>query len=164
MVGNLCYAASDIDVFGEFQIDPKKVKCYMEDTGLLLTLAAGDNYLNSNIYKSFMLGKLAVNKGMMTENLVAQMLAANGHKLRFWEGRVDESGERKKYEVDFLLPGEARSTPIEVKSGNSKHHPSIDYFRQKYKSRCGKGILLTKGDLRETEDYTSLPLPMAMFL
>ena len=164
MVGNLCTCVDEPGAFGGFGEHPSKVKCYMGDTGLLLTLAAGENYLKSDFYKSFMLGKLAVNQGMLTENLAAQMLAAGGHALRFYEKRLTEGGHVKKYEVDFLLSESDRSIPIEVKSGNSRCHPSLDFFRQKYEKTSGKGILLTKGDLRITDHYRFLPLPMAMFL
>ena len=164
MVGSLCAGTDQPDLFGEFTVQPSKLKCYMADTGLLLTLAAGDNYLSSMLYKSFMLGKLAVNKGMMTEKLVAQMLVSNGHKLRFYENIINENGKKVKYEVDFLLADEEKSTPIEAKSGNSSSHPSLDYFCEKYKKYSNKGIILTKSDLRITEKYVFLPLPMAMFL
>ena len=164
MVGNLCYAADAPGRFGEFSLQPSKVKCYMEDTGLLLTLAAGENYLSSEFYKAFMRGSLSINKGMMTENLVAQMLAANGYPLRFYEKRVIEDGKAKKYEVDFLLAGERKTTPVEVKSGNAASHSSLDFFCSRFAKDFEKGIVLTKGDLRITEDYRYLPLPMAMFL
>ena len=107
---------------------------------------------------------VALNKGMMTENLVAQMLVSNGHKLRFYENIINENEKRVKYEVDFLLADEEKSTPIEAKSGNSSSHPSLDYFCEKYKKYSNKGIILTKSDLRITEKYVFLPLPMAMFL
>ena len=164
MVGNLCYAADAPGRFGEFSLQPSKVKCYMEDTGLLLTLAAGENYLSSEFYKAFMRGSLSINKGMMTENLVAQMLAANGYPLRFYEKRVIEDGKAKKYEVDFLLAGERKTTPVEVKSGNAASHSSLDFFCSRFARDSEKGIVLTKWDLRITEDYRYLPLPMAMFL
>ena len=164
MVCNLAYASDAPNLFGGFSLEQEKVKVYMEDTGLLITLASGSNYLQSDLYKSFMLGKLSVNKGMMTENLVAQMFAANGHNLRFFEDRVQVGKGFKKYEVDFMIPDGQKITPIEVKSGNSASHPSIDYFCKNYKRQCNKGILLTKGDLRETDKYLYLPLPMAMFL
>lgn len=164
MVANLCYAVDAPEIFGDFMIEQAKVKCYMEDTGLLITLAAGDNYLGSDLYKSFMLGKLSTNHGMMTENLIAQMLSAAGHKLRFYETIEQTGASSKKYEVDFLITSKGKTTPIEVKSGYSASHPSMDYFCQKFKKDRNKGILLTKGDLRETEDYLYLPLPMAMFL
>lgn len=164
MVGNLCYGTDSPGRFGEFSLQLSKVKCYMEDTGLLLTLAAGDNYLSSDLYRSFMRGGLSINKGMMTENLVAQMLAVNGHPLRFYEKRIVENNRARKIEVDFLLAGERKTTPIEVKSGNAARHSSLDYFCSKFSTDAEKGIVLTKGDLRITDEYRYLPLPMAMFL
>ena len=164
MVGNLCRGTDAPAVFGEFSVQPSKIKCYMGDTGLLLTMAAGKDYLRSELYKSFMLGKLSVNQGMLTENLIAQMLTARHHPLRFFEKRVEEDGKIKKYEVDFLLSQGDKTIPIEVKSGSSRNHPSLDYYRSRYRQQAEKGIILTKGDLRETEAYTFLPLPMAMFL
>lgn len=80
MIANLSYLVEEPALFDGFALDSSKVKCYMGDTGLLLSLAAGKNYLTNDLYKSFVLGKLSVNKGMMTENLVAQMLRANGRQ------------------------------------------------------------------------------------
>ena len=164
MVGNLCTGTDAPEVFSGFSIQPTKLKCYMGDTGLLLTLAAGDKYLNSELYKSFMLGKLSVNQGMMTENLVAQILKAKNMPLRFYEKTEEIEGKRKKYEVDFVLSDGNRVTPIEVKSGNSRLHSSLDFYCRKYKKYANKGIVLTKGDLKVTEEYLFLPLPMATFL
>ena len=165
MVGTLCYGVDEPTIFEGFSLQISKIKCYMEDTGLLLTLATGENYLKSDLYKSFMLGKLSTNKGMMTENLVAQMLTANHHPLRFYEATVPiAENKKKKYEVDFLLLQDEKVTPLEVKSGNTKSHASLDYFEKKLKKSSKKAIVLTKGDLRETEDYLYLPLAMAMFL
>lgn len=171
MVGTLCYGVDEPAMFEGFSLQPNKIKCYMGDTGLLLTLAAGKNYLKSELYKSFVLGKLSVNKGMMTENLVAQMLTVNRHPLRFYETMVpvvEECGKgipkKKKYEVDFLLLSGGRVTPLEVKSGNAREHASLDYFQKRFRKNGEKGIVLTKGDLRDTEQYLFLPLAMAMFL
>ena len=161
MVGSLCYGVEEPVLFEGFSIEPSKAKCYMGDTGLLLTLAAGKNYLTSEIYKSFVLGKLSVNKGMMTENLIAQMLATNNHPLRFYETITDS---KKKYEVDFLLRKNGKTLPLEVKSGNAVAHPSLDFVSKNFKPDMEKPIVLTKGDLRETSDYLFLPLSMGMFL
>lgn len=183
MVGSLCYGVDEPAMFEGFSLQPNKIKCYMGDTGLLLTMAAGENYLKSELYKSFVLGKLSVNKGMMTENLVAQMLTVNRHPLRFYEtfvpveedwkksvpGKESIPGKKsipkkKKYEVDFLLLSGGRVTPLEVKSGNAREHASLDYFQKRFRKDSEKGIVLTKGDLRESEQYLFLPLAMAMFL
>ena len=164
MVGCLCYRLDEPTMFDGFSLQTDKIKCYMVDTGLLLTLAAGDNYLTSDLYKSFVLGKLSVNKGMMTENLIAQIFTTNGKPLRFYEIYDKANADNKKYEVDFLIKQQNKTTPIEVKSGNAKEHASLDYFSKKYKKETTKPIVLTKGDLRETDEYLYLPLAMAMFL
>ena len=164
MVGNLCVGTDEPDVFTGFTIQPSKLKCYMEDTGILLSLAAGENYLTSELYKSFALGKTSANKGMMTENIIAQTLAANKHPLRFYEKIVESGGKKTKYEVDFLIKDGDKVVPVEVKSGNCNEHHSLDFYQSKFKSATKKGIVLTKGDLRETENYLYLPLFMAMFL
>lgn len=164
MVGRLCIGTDAPDVFSGFTIQPSKIKCYMEDTGILLSLAAGENYLTSELYKSFMLGKISVNKGMMTENIIAQIFTASKHPLYFYEDIEEKDGKKTKYEVDFLIHDGNKVTPVEVKSGNCKEHHSLDYYHKIFKTVSKKGIVLTKGDLRETEDYLYLPLCMAMFL
>lgn len=164
MVGNLSVGIDAPESLGDYSLQISKLKCYMADTGLLMTLAAGEHYLHSEVYKSFMLGKLAVNKGMMTENLVAQMLTAKHEPLRFYEKRVITDDKVKKYEVDFLIKRNEKTIPLEVKSGSSRNHPSLDFFCSKYRRETEKGIILTKGDLRVTDEYVFLPLPMTMFL
>lgn len=164
MVGKICYGLDEPTIFDGFSLQVNKIKCYMADTGLLLTLATGEKYLESELYKSFILGKLAINKGMMVENLVSQMLLSNDHDLRFYEITLEENEKKKKYEVDFLIKQRDKVTPIEVKSGKANYHPSLDMFIKKYKDRINKPIVLTKGDLQDTCDYLYLPLAMAMFL
>ncbi len=164
MVGSLCVGTDQPELFGEFTIRPTKLKCYMSDTGLLLTMAAGTNYLNSDLYKSFMRGSLAVNQGMMTENLVAQALSVSDIPLRFYEKTVNTESGTKKYEVDFLIAGDGKVIPLEVKSGRQKEHPSLDYYCRTFKKQTGKGIILSKGDLRVTNEYRYIPLPMVWFL
>ena len=164
MVGMLCTGTDQPDLFGEFTVQPSKLKCYMGDTGLLLTMAAGTNYLKSDLYKGFMKGRLSINQGMMTENLVAQAIFSQDAPLRFYERTVKNDDGTKKYEVDFLLVSNGKVIPLEVKSGPVQKHTSLDYYCKTYKNRVGRGIILTKGDLRITEDYKYIPLPMAWFL
>ncbi len=164
MVGTLCSGTDEPELFGEFTIQPSKLKCYMGDTGLLLTMAAGSNYLGSDIYKAFMRGSLSVNQGMMTENLVAQAITSRNYPLRFYEKIVEQNMDKKKYEVDFLIIAGEKIIPLEVKSGSVKNHSSLDYYCSKYYKQVGRGVILTKGDLRITEKYDFIPLPMAWCL
>ena len=164
MVVNLSYCIEEPALFDGFALDSSRVKCYMGDTGLLLSLAAGKNYITNELYKSFVLGKLSVNKGMMTENIIAQMLSASNHPLRFYEKIVTEKGKKHKYELDFLLKKTNKLLALEVKSGNCKEHASLDYFSSHYRKETSKPFILTKGDFKETDDYVFMPLVMAMFL
>ena len=51
----------------------------MADTGLLVTLTFMDRKFTENeLYRSILFDKLNVNEGMIMENIVAQMLRANG--------------------------------------------------------------------------------------
>ncbi|MBP5230226.1 MAG: DUF4143 domain-containing protein, partial [Clostridia bacterium] len=164
MVGALCTGTGQPDLFGGFSVEPSKLKCYMGDTGLLLTMASGPNYLKSDLYKAFMKGSLSVNRGMMTENLVAQAIASRDMPLRFYEKTVKGDGSSKKYEVDFLITAGGKVIPLEVKSGQAGRHASLDHYRRTFRNQTGKGIVLTKGDLRVTDDCIYVPLPMTWFL
>ena len=59
-------------------------------------------------------------RGMLYENVIAQMLTANGHKLFFYT-RYSEEKHRNDIEIDFLISNNSKlkykSFPIEVKSG-----------------------------------------------
>jgi len=111
-----------------------------------------------------MKGSLSVNKGMMTENLVAQAISTHDIPLRFYEKIIKDDNGTKKYEVDFLIAINGKVIPLEVKSGQQKKHASLDYYCRTYKKQVGKGIVLTKGDLRITDEYKYIPLPMTWLL
>ena len=80
----------------------------------------------------------------MTENLIAQIFTTNGKPLRFYEVYEKTPTSNKKYEVDFLIKQGGKTTPIEVKSSNSKEHSSLDYFEKKYKKAINKPMFLVK--------------------
>lgn len=42
------------------------------------------NYTDNEIYKTILFNKLNINEGMIMENIVAQILKTNGHKLFFF--------------------------------------------------------------------------------
>lgn len=109
----------------------------MADTGLLISHAFDENgIVSEEIYKKLLFDKLECNKGMIVENLVAQMLTAAGHKLYFYSNPSrDEVSERMK--IDFLIAKSKISSrhnisPIEVKSGKNYTLTSLKKFRNKY--------------------------------
>jgi len=56
----------------------------MSDTGLLVTQTFLDSpYVENELYKAILFDKLNINEGMIMENIAAQTLRRNGHKLFF---------------------------------------------------------------------------------
>ena len=85
MICNLCYKCNDPCVGFALNKNESAVKCYMGDTGLLVSLAFSENEIaNQQLYKSIMDGKLSLNEGMLYENIISQMLIAQGRKLYFY--------------------------------------------------------------------------------
>ena len=64
---------------------------------------------------------------------MAQALSVSDIPLRFFEKTVSHEEGTKKYEVDFLIVVNGKVIPLEVKSGNRKAHPSLDYYCHTYK-------------------------------
>lgn len=76
-------------------------KLYLSDIGLLVTLMFKDREFTSNdMYLKLLSDKLNVNLGIFYENIVAQILATNGHKL-YYHTMYNEV-QKRNYEVDFL--------------------------------------------------------------
>ena len=82
MLVNLCYNSTAPNIGLRLNLDRLTMKCYMGDTGLLISHAFDENgIISGELYKKLLFDKLEVNNGMIVENIVAQMLAASGHKL-----------------------------------------------------------------------------------
>lgn len=144
-------------------------KCYMADTGLLISHAFDENgIVSEEIYKKLLFDKLEVNKGMIVENIVAQMLAAGGHRLYFYanSSRTDTAS---RMEIDFLtakgkISNRHNISPIEVKSGKNYTLTSLKKFKSKYAEQTHVPYVLHTGDLKEEDGITYLPLYMTPLL
>lgn len=164
MVVNACFNATDPNVGLALSADYSAQKCYMADTGLLVTHTFMDTAFTGNeLYKAILFDKLDINEGMIMENIVAQMLRKNGHKLYFYS-RCDNTNRENHMEIDFLITENKRVSPVEVKSGNYRSHSSLDKFRRKFSSKIGTPYILYPKDVMEKDGIWHLPLYMAMFL
>lgn len=161
---NICCSNSDPNIALNLSLNPNSLKCYAADTGLLMTLSFDMNIASDKeVYLAFLKGRLSVNEGMFFENMVGQELKAAGHKLRFSEFYV--KGDKKHpYEVDFVLSMGRKITPIEVKSGMSSRHRSLDVFMEKYHTRISEAFVIHGKDLRVDGKMTYIPIYMTMFL
>ena len=164
MVVNTCFNATDPNVGLALSADNATQKCYMADTGLLITLTFMDQAFTDNeFYKAILFDRLDINEGMIMENIVAQMLRSNGHKLYFYS-RNDNEHRENHMEIDFLVTREKKISPIEVKSGNYRSHSSLDKFRKRFSQKIGASYILYPKDVLEKDGIWHLPLYMAMFL
>ncbi len=146
MICNLCYKCTDPNVGFSLNKDDSSVKCYMGDTGLLVSHSFSENEITTNqLYKNIMNGKLSLNKGMLYENVIAQMLVASGRKLYFYTHYSKEK-HRNDIEVDFLISNDSKTNikvfPIEVKS--SKNYSTVSYnsFKEKFGERIADSYII----------------------
>lgn len=160
---NVAYHCDDPNIGMALTQNIEKYKMYVSDTGLFVTLAFQDKKFTENIIYSKLLGdKLNVNLGYVFENMVAQMLRANGHRL-FYHTFLREDG-KNYYEVDFLLADGAKLNPVEVKSSGYKSHVSIDRFSEKYSNRVERKYIIYTKDLKKEGNTFYVPIYMTMFL
>ncbi len=164
MVVNMCYNVTDPTVGLALTEQVTNAKCYLVDTGLLVTQAfLNKPYLDNDIYREILLDKLNINEGMIVENYVAQCLRMNGYKLYFHTSN-DDKDRNNDMEIDFLISDDRKINPIEVKSGAYNKHSSIDKFKDKYGKKVGQRYLLHTKDIKQEDDLIFLPIYMAMFL
>lgn len=164
MIVNTCFNATDPNVGLALSADHSTRKCYMADTGLLVTQTFMDKAFTENgLYRAILFDKLSINEGMIMENVVAQMLRTNGHKLYFYS-RSDATNRKNDMEIDFLITEGNKICPIEVKSNNYVSHSSLDKFRDKFSSKIGNSYILYSKDVMVKDGIIHLPIYMAMFL
>ncbi|MDE6645204.1 MAG: DUF4143 domain-containing protein, partial [Muribaculaceae bacterium] len=168
-VVNFCYGTTEPSIGLALNKDDAKVKLYMADTGLLVSMAFGTGELEQEgIYEKILRGKLEFNKGMLTENLVAQLLRSSGHPLYFYSCSSREDAD-ERMEIDFLIRKDEVTSrhnisAIEVKSSAHYGLSSLDKFNRKFKNYLSKSYVLHTKDLEAKDDVIYLPLYMAGLL
>ncbi len=168
MISNECFLCNDPNIGLSINEVRTYVKCYMGDTGLLVSHAFDENeLLEDEVYKQILSGRLSMNEGMLYENVIAQMLTANGHKLYFYTHYNDEK-HRNDIEIDFLLSNNSKLKykiyPIEVKSGTKYTTTSLTRFKEKFRNRIGECYVIHPRNLIVKEDIVCIPPYMAMLL
>ena len=168
MIVNECRRANDPAVGLSLSESDTYLKCYMGDTGLLLSHAFDENeLLEEEVYKQILNDKLGLNEGMLYENVIAQMLAANNHRLFFYT-HYNEEKKRNDIEIDFIISNNSKTKykmyPIEVKSGARYSIKSLQKFNEKYKDRIGGAYIIHPRNLTIKEDIICIPPYMTICL
>ena len=165
MVSNVCYRSTEPNVGLELNAERATLKCYSSDTGLLISQAFSEKDLvTEQIHRRILFDALEINRGMLVENAVAQMLTAAGHPLFFFS-TSEEDNHSNRMEIDFLITKSSigrrhNICPVEVKSSRRYDHTSLDKFLVKYKKFLGPAFVLHSKDIVEKNGVTYLPLYM----
>lgn len=165
---NVCYAASEPNIGLNLNRDDAKRKLYMADTGLLIAMAFSEKDIQQGqLYKKLMFDKMEINKGMLVENIVAQMLVATGNKLYFYSNSSHEKDDRM--EIDFLVrkpsvTSRHNISPIEVKSSTHYTLTSLKKCMSKYGEYLAIPYVIHSADYMEKDGITFIPLYMTPLL
>lgn len=168
MIANECFNCSDPNIALSLNEDRTYVKCYMGDTGLLISHTFDENEIvEEDLYRQLLLGRLNVNEGMFFENAIAQELVAKGHKLFFYTSYNKEK-RRNDIEIDFLITNKSKMKykvfPIEVKSSERYTVKSLERFLDKFTDRAEYGYVIHTKNLAVKENIIYIPAYMTMCL
>ncbi|MCI6715653.1 MAG: AAA family ATPase [Lachnospiraceae bacterium] len=166
MICNLCYKCNDPKVGFALNKNDSAVKCYMGDTGLLISLAFNENeIMDQQLYKLIMNDKLSLNEGMIYENAISQIIASKGRKLYFYT-RYSEEKHRNDIEIDFLLSNESKMNfkvfPVEVKSSKNYTTTSLIRFKESFDRRIDMSYIVHPKNLVIDNDNGILKMPPYM--
>lgn len=166
---NIAYNTTEPNIGLGQRIDNNSLKCYMFDTGLLLSMTFNEkNIINEEIYKKILFDKLTFNEGMILENIVSQMLVSCSRKLYFFS-RNNREDSNETMEIDFLVSDNKITSkhniiPIEVKSGERYKFSSITKLVSKYNDYLEKPIIIHTKDLKDENGILYIPVYMTELL
>ena len=167
---NCCYNTTAPNIGLKMNMERTTLKCYMADTGLLISHAFDEKQIVSEeLYRKLLTDKLEVNAGMLIENIVAQMLAAAGHKLYFYSNPDKEDAE-SRMEIDFLIRKEPVTSrhniiPIEAKSSTGYTISSLQKCVRKFGEFVTMPTVIHTSDSRMDENQIRyIPVYFTPFL
>lgn len=164
MIANICFNTTDPNVGLALSANNNTLKCYMADTGLLVTHTFMDGkYTDNELYRAILFDKMNINEGMLMENVVSQMLRTNRPRLYFYS-RHDNRNRENTMEIDFVIAQGKKVAAVEVKSGNYRHHSSLDKVRNHFPKVTGCSYILYTKDVMIKDGIIHLPLYMAGLL
>ena len=129
--------------------DQTSFKIYMSDVGLLVN----KSQMSVN---TIITGESNIFMGAVTENYIAQQLAAKNYPLYYWTVANSQA------ELDFVLQKNDKIYAIEVKKGEHVRSRSLSVFKQKYSPDYA--IRFSQKNFGKTEDVFSIPLYAAFLL
>jgi len=104
-----------LEVYKELAI----FKVYFADTGLLIS------QFGEGVIKELLQGELGVFKGVLFENITAQILKKENKDIYYYQ-------PNQNAEIDFIIYYQGEITPLEVKAGKNTTSKSFVHFIEKW--------------------------------
>lgn len=168
MIANECFKCNDLHVGLSLNEGRTFIKCYMGDTGLLVSHAFDENELSDGqLYKQIINDNLSINEGMLFENVIAQSLVSNGYSLFFYT-KYNKEKHRNDMEIDFIISNgnklNPKIYPVEVKSSKKYTTKSLDKFIETYHKRIGQAYIVHTKNLMRKDNVICIPSYMTFCL
>ena len=120
-------------------------KCYLDDTGLLLSHAFSKTEMaEGEIQKQILSGHFSMSEGMLMENAIAQCLTASGYKLWFYN-RYSEEKHRNDIGIDFIITSKHENDkiiPIVVKASKRYRTAELERFIGLYGNTIDQAFII----------------------
>lgn len=109
MIVNECFNINGPNIGLSLNEERTMIKCYIGDTGLLVSHAFDETELKTqDLYKQILHDKLSINEGMIFENAIAQCLVSNSHRLFFYT-EYNKEKKPNDIEIDFLISNRSKT-------------------------------------------------------
>ena len=150
---NICYCLEHPELPLKGNFDPDNYRIYYGDTGLLI--ASLDEEAQADLRQNRNFG---VYKGALFENVVAQMLIAQGYGLYFYRNRT------ATLEMDFFIRDAESLIPVEVKARNGAAKSLRTLMDERAYPDIRYGIKLGDTNIGCTDKFITFPYALTFLL
>ncbi len=141
---NICHNLSTVSSPISAYAIPNFFKIFMNDTGLFMASLSDEATIT--LWED----NMAIYKGFIYENVVAEQLVKNGFKLYYYE-------KKSKNEVDFIISNKQSIFAIETKAKNGKRKSLKDVLSEVDDKEPIKGIKLSRQNIGFSNGILTMP-------
>ncbi len=150
---NVCYCLEHPELPLKGNYDPDNYRIYFADTGLLIASLDDEAQADLRHNKNF-----GVYKGALFENIIAQMLIAQGYDLYFYRNRT------ATLEMDFFIRDAASLIPVEVKAGNGATKSLNTLIANGSYPDIHRGVKLCDSNIGFNDKFVTFPYSLTFLL
>ncbi len=150
---NICYCMEHPELPLKGNYNPDNYRIYYGDTGLLIASLDEEAQLDLRQNKNF-----GVYKGALYENIVAQMLVAQGYGLYFYRHQT------ATMEIDFFVRDAKSLIPVEVKATNGTAKSLKRLVADNDYEDILYGIKLADANIGSSEEIITFPYGLTFML